>query len=153
MCFYVIFGSVLLIYHNIFIAYRMVKPSIHRESIIHLHKNGLSEREISNRLTVRRNVLYKTIQRFNELGNSGDRSRRGRPPTVLTKTNVKMVADRIRRNPQRSVRKMSREMGISRTSLRRIAGEKLNLYAYKKARCPLLTEATKKRDLTAVGNC
>ena len=77
-------------------------------------------------------LFIKTIQRFSETGKSRDCSRRRRSPTSTAKENVKIIADGIRRNPQRFVRKMSREMSINRTSLRRIIGVMVKLYAYKK---------------------
>nr|CDJ96472.1 transposase [Haemonchus contortus] len=122
----------------------MVKPSCHRSAIITFHLQGISAREIHQRLGVHRSVIYRTIKRYRELGTEDDRSGRGRPATVVTTANLRRVRERIRRQPSQSAHKMSREMGINESSLRRII-RKLGLKAYKKNKCQKLTDAQKEK--------
>ena len=94
-----------------------MKPSIHRQSIVNLYKQRLSAREIHRRLGVRLNVIYKTIQRYNELGTQEDCSGRGRKRSVVTTLNIRNVCEKFRRNAERSVRKMAKKMNLSEPSL------------------------------------
>lgn len=123
--------------------FRMVKRSDNRSSIISLYQNSIPAREICRRLKVCKSVVYRTIERYNELGSTNDRKGRGRPRTVVTTGNIKKVRERVRRNANRSVRKMSKEMGISRSSLSRIVKDHLLLTAYKKNTGQMLTDSTK----------
>ena len=52
--------------------FRMVKASIHRDSIISLYRGGVSAPDIQKRLGVNKTVVYRTIQRFAELGTVAD---------------------------------------------------------------------------------
>lgn len=126
----------------------MVKPSIHRQSIIDLHQRGVSARSIQNRLGVPRRTVFDTIARFKQLGTNKDRFGRGRKRSVVTKAAVKRVRERIRRNPERSVRRMSREMTISEPSMRRIVRKELKMKAFKKNKCQGLTNASKQKRMT-----
>ncbi|RCN46082.1 hypothetical protein ANCCAN_07854 [Ancylostoma caninum] len=121
----------------------MVRSSVHRSTIITLHQDGVSSREIARRLGLCRSVVFKTIRRFKDLGTSKDRPGRERPRSVTTQENVKKVREKIRRNPERSTRRMAQEMDISRASMRRIVGKHLGMKPYKKNRSHLTTEATK----------
>ncbi|EYC39473.1 hypothetical protein Y032_0655g1201 [Ancylostoma ceylanicum] len=123
----------------------MVRPSIHRSSIIALYGRGVKAQAISQRLGIHRSVVYKTIKWYKTLGTENDRPRPGRPRTVATKSNIKKVRDKVRRNPARSVRRFSKEMGISRSSMMRIVKDYLKLKAYKRNKCHFLTEDAKKK--------
>ena len=79
-----------------------------------------------------RRFINRTIQRLRETGSVGDRQRSGRPRTVRTKERVKRVREKIRRNPERSQRKLAVEEKVSRSSIQRILKNDLMLRPYKK---------------------
>uniref|UniRef100_A0A7I4YZ41 Helix-turn-helix domain-containing protein n=1 Tax=Haemonchus contortus TaxID=6289 RepID=A0A7I4YZ41_HAECO len=122
----------------------MVKPSCLRSAIITFHLQGVSAREIHQRLGVHRSVIYRTIKRYRELGTEDDRSGRGRSANVPTTGDMRRERERIRRQPSQSARKISQEMGINESSLRRIIC-KLGLKAYKKNKCQKLTDVQKEK--------
>ncbi|RCN35309.1 hypothetical protein ANCCAN_18827 [Ancylostoma caninum] len=68
-----------------------------------MHLRGVKATAISRSLGIHRSVVYKTIKRYKDLGTENDRPGRGRPRTVATKSNIKKVRDKVRRNPARSV--------------------------------------------------
>uniref|UniRef100_A0A914X8P7 Tc1-like transposase DDE domain-containing protein n=1 Tax=Plectus sambesii TaxID=2011161 RepID=A0A914X8P7_9BILA len=115
--------------------------SKYREEIIKLFTEGRRQFEIVRELAplkVSQRLVSKTIQRYRELGNSQNRPRSGRPRSASTARNVKIVRDRLRRNPQRSARKMAQEVGISDRSLRRILRNELKVKPYKKKKVAFL---------------
>ncbi|KIH67584.1 hypothetical protein ANCDUO_02080 [Ancylostoma duodenale] len=93
----------------------MARASAYRDAIIQLFCSGVPARDISNQLKVSRKVVSIATRRYEEPGTNSDRKRSGRPVTVRTGANVKKIRDRLRRNPARSIRKISREIGITRT--------------------------------------
>lgn len=76
---------------------------------------------------------YKTIdsliKRFNETGSVADLPRSGRPVTAVTTEATKRVSDLYEDRPSTSSRRASNELGVSRTSVRRII-KSLNLRVY-----------------------
>src|SRR5690349_20289681 len=117
----------------------MTKPSPHRASIVSLYHEGIPACVISRRLNVSRQLVSATISRFKSLGSHSDRTGRGRPVSVSTKAAIKNVRERLRRNPARSIRKLSKEVSISRTSLQRIVKNRLAMKAYKQTRSQFLS--------------
>ena len=67
----------------------------------------------------------------------------GRPRTVRTPEAIKNVKVRADAKDRVSVRKLARELHISRTSIHRILKEDLKYCAYKKIVPPVLTDAHK----------
>ncbi|CAS00245.1 Protein CBG27438 [Caenorhabditis briggsae] len=109
----------------------MTAASPHRTLIVDFYKRGLSTGDISKRLGVHRNTVFATIRRFNQLGHLKDRTGRGRPRTVRTPAKVKAVREKVRRNAHRSMKKMSDDMDISYTSMRRIVRKELKMTSYR----------------------
>ena len=73
-------------------------------------------------------TIYQIRDEFEETGSVSDAPRSGRP-TMCTKENVDTVSEAYARSPQKSLRRGSAEMGIKRTSLRKILTE-LNMKPY-----------------------
>lgn len=92
-------------------------------------------------LKVTRNFVYRTVKLFADTGDMIDRAESGRPRTARTLQAIKAVEVRIRRNPLRKQKIISREMNISKISMSRILKRDLGLYAYKRHTSHLLTEA------------
>ncbi|CAF4679155.1 unnamed protein product [Rotaria socialis] len=69
----------------------------------------------------------------------------GRPRTIRTKAAIRKIKNRVERRRSVSSRKIARELGISRTSIRRIFKNDLELQAYKIQKEPLLTDEHKEK--------
>ncbi|CAF4596493.1 unnamed protein product, partial [Rotaria socialis] len=69
----------------------------------------------------------------------------GRPRTIRTNANIQKVKHRLERRRTVSSRKLSREFGISRMSVRRVLKNDLGLHAYKVQNEPMLTDEHKEK--------
>ncbi|CAF1656820.1 unnamed protein product [Rotaria magnacalcarata] len=69
----------------------------------------------------------------------------GRPRTIRTKAATRKIKNRVERRRSVSSRKIARELGISRTIIRRILKNDLELQAYKIQKEPLLTDEHKEK--------
>lgn len=92
-------------------------------------------------LNVSRQYVFNTLKRWQETGDFENRRRKPRERTVRTSSVIKVVRERIRRNPVRSTRKLSLETGINRNSIRSILKHDLGLKALKKRKNHGLTGA------------
>ena len=61
--------------------------------------------------------IYRTIDRSTKYQRIKDRHRSGRPRTVRTQDRIKRVCEKIRRDPQRSARKLAKEEKVGRGSM------------------------------------
>ena len=87
------------------------------------------------------------IKRYQELGHEGDRPGRGRKRTVNTSRNRAVISKRVRRNPRVSMRKIARDTGMNRESVRLLAKKELGLQPYKRQKVQLLTDENKRTRL------
>jgi len=76
-----------------------------------------------------RETILATYQKFLDTGSVADAERSGRPVSVLTAEKLQEVENRIRKSPQKSVRRGSAEAGMSYESYR-TALHKLGLKVY-----------------------
>ena len=86
-----------------------------RQCVIDLHNAGKSNPEILKllkHLKLNKMFVSRTIKRFAETNSTKDRPRSGCPRSATGPEIKKKVAARIRRNPERSMRKMAAEVGI-----------------------------------------
>ena len=119
-----------------------------RATVIELYRAGRTSGEIFEMLKndgFHRSFIHRTINRFSETGSFKDRVRCGRPRSVRTEKVKKAVAARVRRNPKRSIRKMSAEMKISRSSLDRVVKEELMLSSFKRRKVHHLNASIRKK--------
>ena len=79
-----------------------------------------------------------------ETGGFDDRQRSVRPRSVRTEKAVKALRERIRRNPLRKQKVLSREMDISPRSIPRLIKDDLGLGAFQRSTGHLLTATLKK---------
>ena len=87
-----------------------------RAAIIELFSKGKRPGEILKMLQIcktRKEIVYRNIQRYNKTVDINDMPRSGRPKSVRTLRLKKIVMNRIRRNPHRSIRKMASELKVS----------------------------------------
>ena len=116
-----------------------------RHAIIELHRAGVSNSMIIKQLKVPKSTVYDTVARFKELGDEKDRPRSGRPSTARTPKIIKAARKRVRRNPKRSIRKMTQEMNISPKTMRIIVKTDLKLSPFKLKKLYQLTDLQKKK--------
>uniref|UniRef100_A0A7I4XX48 HTH_Tnp_Tc3_2 domain-containing protein n=1 Tax=Haemonchus contortus TaxID=6289 RepID=A0A7I4XX48_HAECO len=109
----------------------MVASKERRASILHLHLAGCSAKTISKQLQIPLKTVYNNVNRYKATGTMEDKPRKGRPKSATTKKIVKIVREKIRRNPRRSERKMAFEVGISARSVGRIVTSHLRLRSHK----------------------
>ena len=91
-----------------------------RDKIVALKNAGFTDRAVAKEAGACRKTIYNEMKRYNENGTTSDRPIPGRKRSVLTSSITEAVKKRIARNPRRSLRQMSKEMHISKTSLRRL---------------------------------
>lgn len=118
-----------------------------RITIIELLKCGKKPSEICRILkpnNIARSVVYYNIKKFRETGGTDDRKRCGRPRTVRTKKMIKVIAERIRRNPCRSQKKLALQVGMSTRSMSRLLKNDLHMRAYKRHTAHYLNQRLKK---------
>ena len=70
--------------------------------------------------------MYWAVDRYNGTSSVYDRKRSGRPRSVRTKKAIKAIWERIRRNPVRKQKILSREMTIAPRNMSRILKDNLN---------------------------
>jgi len=116
-----------------------------REAIIQLHCAGKTNPEIVEHLKAAKSTVRDAVKRYEELGTTGDRSRCGRPRTARTASKIKVIRERIRRNPKRSMRKMARSLKIDEKTVRTIVKEDLKLSPFKMTSRQQLTALQKQK--------
>ncbi|VDO42623.1 unnamed protein product [Haemonchus placei] len=78
-------------------------------AIIKLHLQGVSAREIHQRLGVHCNVIYRTSEGYRELGTEDDRSGRGRRAIVATTGNIRKAYKKNKCQKLTDVKKEKKE--------------------------------------------
>ena len=73
------------------------------------------------------------VDKFRNTGSFVDNNigHSGRPFSATTSANIQAVRDRLQQSPQKSTRRLSQKVGISRTSVRRVIHKDLTLFPYK----------------------
>jgi ''Paired box'' domain. len=112
--------------------------------ILELFRQGKRQCEIVRLLNVPRQTVSDAINRFKELGHDGRRPGSGRKRTVNTSANRQIIRKRVRRNSKVSMRKIARETGMGRESVRQMAKRELGLKPYKLQKVQLLTDENKR---------
>ena len=114
-----------------------------REKMVQLQQEGLSVREIARRLMEPKSTVARVLKRYKETRSLEDKPITGRPRTVRTQRLIKNVREKIRRNPNRSKRKLAKDHRVSPATMRRVVKFDLKLYAYKFQKRQVLSEATR----------
>nr|CDJ82205.1 similar to H28G03.4 [Haemonchus contortus] len=117
-----------------------------RSAVVAMYKRGSSVSEISKMLKLHREQVHRVIKRFEETGKIENRPR-GRPErTARTSALRKAVKDKLRRDLERSMRKLAKEHNVSNSTMQRLIKEDIGLYPYKIAKGQRLTEEMKVQD-------
>ena len=99
-----------------------------RDAIIGLYRTGTPTSKLIKQLKIPKSTVYDVVMRYKELSNIKDRPKRGCPCSFPTKSSSKAVQERVRRDPKRSMRKMSRDFKMDPKSMRTIVKTDLKLY-------------------------
>lgn len=106
------------------------------------NKTGLTGQEIFKQLKntgISRAFVYKAFKRYTETGTNKHRQRTGRPRLVRLPKAIQVVRERLRRNPERSGRKLAQDLKMSEASMRRLLKSNLKVRACKKSKVHGLT--------------
>lgn len=99
------------------------------------HSILLTQRTYQNYFNTRnapsQTAINRLIARFRQQGGVSDLPRSGRPRIVQNQVNIDRVRDSVEEYPETSTRRRSGQLGISRTSLRRILSRHLHMHPYK----------------------
>jgi len=117
--------------------------------IANLHKSGKTAAQIFEILKpfVSRSGVYKVINRFKSTGSYLPKVRSTPPRPVRTKKLVNAIRSKLRRNPQRSARKMAKEAGVSHMTVQNVLKKDLKCRPYKKVKRQLLSGPTREKRL------
>lgn len=118
-----------------------------RATVISLHMAGKKPVDIFRDIKcfgVSRNFVYYTIKRYKETNSLKDRHRSGRPRSVRTAANIKIIRERLRRNPCRTQKKLALQTNISRISVNRILKYDLKVKAYSRRKVHYLNDRLRK---------
>ena len=113
-----------------------------------LFSKGLGPMAIAKRLegVVSRSTVYKTVKDYKYKGKT-ERKPSTQKASVRTAPLMKRVREKIRQDPRRSMRRMAREVGVSKTIMWRLCQEDLGMIPSKKQHWQVLSEATKAKYL------
>ena len=104
--------------------------------MIELHCAGKTNSQIIDLLKVAKSTVYHVVKRFKELGTSKDCPRNGRPWSEQTKrVIIKVVCERVRRNPKRWIRKLAKDFQMIKSSIQTIIKSDLMLSPFKMRKC------------------
>ncbi|KAI6651365.1 hypothetical protein LOD99_5332 [Oopsacas minuta] len=85
----------------------------------------------NSRTAPKPDTIKDIVRRFEENGNVVDTARPGPCQTMRTLINIEKVKRKLADSPHRSSRRLSRELQLSRTAVRRMLVDDLNLFSYK----------------------
>ena len=102
-------------------------------------------REFPGRKIPHRNTIKNLVEKFRDSGSvtNNNKGHSGPPSTATTPAHVQDVRAHLEQSPRKSTRRLSQEVGISRTSVRRIIHRDLKLFPYKVQVLQAQTQANK----------
>lgn len=106
-----------------------------RERILELFLEGKKLCEIlclTQKLGINRMCIYRTISPYNKRGSVQPVNWGGSQRSVWTKKMIKVIRERIRRNPRQSQRKLDRKLKVSLGTINNIIHRDLRLKVYKR---------------------
>ena len=120
-----------------------MKASPHRPIIGKLHKEGVSNVEISRRLGIPPSTVGKIVRQFKTRGHVPELQKPGRPCSVNTRRTRDIIRKRITRNDGVSMNRMASDLGIGRTTIQRIVKNDMGLKSYHLRRGQYLSDQSK----------
>jgi transposase len=101
-------------------------------------------KKIFPRQSISKATIKSINNKFDETGSVHDMKRSGRPLTGRKEEMVNCIQEKIKKSPRNSIRRLSREMGVSRSTVHRIVRIDLKLKCY----TPTLVQELQPDDLT-----
>lgn len=118
-----------------------------RRIIAELLGAGVHPKAVAEQLKVGIASVYRVKAAIKSNANLGRKSGSGRPRSARTPATVRAVQRKIRVDPNRSIRKLAREHGISRMAMHELVTVDLGLQSLTRPVRPLITEAQKEKRL------
>ena len=98
-----------------------------RDAIIGFHRAWTPILKIIKQLKLLKSTASDVVRRYKKLGKSKDRPKSGRPGSYRTKSNIKAIRERVRRNPKHSMKRMGPDFKIDPKSMSTIVKTDLKL--------------------------
>ena len=95
-----------------------------RKAIHALHRAKKSDSAITKTLSIARSTVWQTLKRFKERGDLSDRLTCGTLRSQRSKSMIKCIWERIRRNPRRSIRLLAKIANMSPGTLKRTCAQR-----------------------------
>ena len=94
-------------------------------------------------------TIKRLVDKFRNTGSLVDdnKGHSSRPFSARNPTNIQVVRDRLQQSPRKSTRRLSQEVGISRTSVGRVIHKDLTLFPYKIKILQQQTDASRRERL------
>ena len=124
-----------------------------RVAVVALHCARKSNSDIVKTLSIGRLTVWKTLKRFNERGDLSDRPRSGRPCFQLSKSMIKHIQEKIRRNLKRSIRRLAKTSEMSPRTMRQLVHENLKMSSFTLQKRQALSAAVKQKSLREAKFC
>ena len=127
-------------------------PEFVKGQVIALHRQGLSQREIANKVLAGKSAIGALIKRFEAEGNTSVRPRSGRP-SLLKRGTILSMKRMIYQQPSISSTEISHQVScmighvVHPSTVRKWCIQKLKLIARRPAKKPLLNVAQRKKRL------
>ena len=99
-------------------------------SIIQTQRTYRRDFNVRDAPTCSKNAIKGMVKKFEDQGAVSDLPRSRRPKAVCMDANKERIRENVEQNPTTSTRKRSLQLGISRTSLKRVM-KSLDFYPYK----------------------
>eukprot|EP00095_Tigriopus_kingsejongensis_P001469 maker-scaffold288_size220435-snap-gene-1.21 protein:Tk01469 transcript:maker-scaffold288_size220435-snap-gene-1.21-mRNA-1 annotation:"hypothetical protein Y032_0322g2447" len=119
-----------------------------RSLVIDLLKKKTSYNIIKKVTGAIQKYIWRCKKRIESKEGAARRPGSGKTRSVRSKHLIKVVANKVMRNPTRSMNKMAKEHNLSRKTLQRIVKENLGLDPFKIQRRQLLSKAPKEKRLS-----
>lgn len=118
-----------------------------RQPVVDQLARGLKPADIAKNLNVARSFVYSVKNDVADVGaeQAIDRKVRDAPRPVRSVELRDRVAERVREDPQVSIRELSRSTGIARSSMQRLVQEDLDLTSYRMKRPQAISDAGRHR--------
>ena len=142
-------------FSHIFILQKNDKNSYHTEveraQIVALHKNGLSQRQISKQLSIGKSSIKRAVTKFKNKGIYGNRKKSGKPKKTTSRDDISMK-HAVARYPTSFCKKIKFHLLLKGTNasistISRRLSKEFDLKSYKPANKLRLTFQMKKKKL------
>ena len=118
-----------------------------RAAIVALHHARKSNSDIAKTLSIERSTVWKTLKQFNERGDIFDFPRSGKPRSQQSKSMIKCIQKKFRRNLKRSIRRLVKTSEMSPRTMRPLVHEDLKMSSFTLQKRQALSAAVKQKRL------